>query len=117
MRHGQTGSNVRGVWSADTNLTDPLTEVGREQVLNTAKKLPKIDYIIVSPFSRTQETAHLVAEQIGLAKENIIVDPRIAEWHAGSEFDQKSFDYYFSVRNASPEIPAPRINLIKKVSS
>ncbi|MFC1801975.1 GNAT family N-acetyltransferase [Patescibacteria group bacterium] len=86
MRHGEAESNVLGVSS--TKLSDNhhnLTEKGREEASNTAESLKdkKIDLIFASPFLRTKQTAELVAENIGLKKEDIIFDERIMEVQTG----------------------------------
>ncbi len=103
MRHGQTNHNLEGVWSCDSHLPDPLTEEGKRQVEETAKSLAdkKIDLIICSPFPRTQQTAHEVAEALGIDKETIIADKRLGEWNIGKEYDQRPFADFFAVRNAS----------------
>ena len=103
MRHGQTGSNVENVWSIDSHTPDPLTDEGRAQVLASATQLHNIDLIIASPFPRTQETAKLVAETLGIDPTSIIADPRLGEWNVGSEFNGKPHDAYFVVRNASAD--------------
>ncbi|MHB1316490.1 MAG: class I tRNA ligase family protein [Minisyncoccota bacterium] len=102
MRHGQTEGNVKKIWSTDSEFVDPLTETGREQVHSSAKEITeKIDLIITSPFSRTQETTSLTAEILGIPVENIIVDPCIGEWNVGAEYNGKNIEEFFAVRNMS----------------
>lgn len=104
MRHGQTEGNVKQIWSTDSEFLDPLTETGREQVHNSAKKITeKIDFIIASPFPRTQETARLTAEILGIAPEHIITDPHIGEWNAGRDFNGKNTEDFFAIRNNSAD--------------
>lgn len=100
MRHGQTEANIKGLWDFGERTT-PLTEEGQQQVIATAQTLKgkKIDVIITSPYKRTLETATLVATQLGLNEEVIVVDEQIREWNAGAEFDKKSLDDYFEIRN------------------
>jgi isoleucyl-tRNA synthetase len=101
MRHGQTENNTKGLWSVDGHKVDPLTEVGRAQVKATAEKLKAegITHIVASPFPRTQETAKLVADELGISHTDIITDERLAEWHVASSFDGKPFMDYFTLRN------------------
>ena len=75
----------------------PLTKKGKEQAENSAEKLigQKIDLIFYSEFERTKETAFIVAEKLGLTKENIISDKRLIEIDCGI-FDGRSKDDYDS---------------------
>jgi isoleucyl-tRNA synthetase len=90
-RHGQAESNVLGIISADPNRPHHLTPLGKEQAEAVADKLlsEKIDLIYVSPFVRTQETAKIIAEKLGLDSSKIITDVRLHEVYAG-ELDGKS---------------------------
>jgi len=47
------------------------------------------------------QTATIVAETLGLSKENIVTDDRIGEWNIGSEFNGKSVEDFFAIRNKS----------------
>ena len=89
MRHGQSESNVAGVISANITNDDPVTEEGKQQALATAAELQNqnIDLIIVSPFMRTQQTAELVREQLGLPADAVVVDDRIREFDLADEFE------------------------------
>jgi isoleucyl-tRNA synthetase len=103
MRHGQTDHNVRQEWNADRKVPDPLTELGVSQVIEKAKSFDEdVDVIIVSPFSRTKETARIFSETKGTNVE-VIEDERIREWEVGQEFNNRSFKDYFEVRNASDD--------------
>jgi isoleucyl-tRNA synthetase len=104
MRHGEAQHNLTSVWSVIAGTNDLLTEKGKEQVLKSASALKeKIDYIIASPFNRGQETARIAAEALGIAPEQIIIDPRISEWNVGSEFDGQDMDGYFMLRNTATD--------------
>ncbi len=105
MRHGETEHNVKSIWSVDSDDRDPLTKEGEREVLESSKKLKenKIDIIIASPYPRTQETAQIVAENIGLSKEDIVTDKRLGEWNVGEEFDGKPIDGFFDIRNKSED--------------
>ncbi len=84
MRHGQAHSNVANVISPNEQAHDPLTSEGERQVREAAKKLSedlvgkKIDLIFASPFERTQQTAKIMAQEIGF-QGKIITDERLHE--------------------------------------
>lgn len=101
MRHGESKSNVAGVISANIKNEDPLTEKGREQVLASVAELQKqkIDMIIVSPFMRTQQTAELVREQLGLPSDAVYVDERIREFDLADELEGKRWHDDYAVAN------------------
>ena len=104
MRHGQTENNVKQIWSCDSDTPDILTDNGIAQVKASATLLAgeKIDLIISSPFSRTKETAELVAETIGYPVASIVIDNRLREWNVGTEYNGKPIEEYFEVRNTAP---------------
>ncbi len=96
MRHGQAQSNVIGKISTklSTESKDSLTEVGRAQVLQSAKELKAqgcVDIIIVSPFLRAQETASIVAKELSIPKDAVHTDVRLCEIDAG-ELDGVSYE-------------------------
>ena len=82
--------------SFKNQATDNLTAHGREEVLNKAEnelKNSNIDIIVSSPFTRTRETAEIVADTIGIPREEIIFDERLQEVNPGV-FDGKSWNEY-----------------------
>lgn len=103
IRHGQAHSNTTNTWDCGRDPENHLTELGQEQVTASAQSLKEknIDVIIASPFLRTQETAAIIAKELGLDTTAIITDDRLAEWNVGTEFDRKSLDYFFDIRNKS----------------
>ncbi|TSC68050.1 MAG: isoleucyl-tRNA synthetase [Parcubacteria group bacterium Gr01-1014_72] len=103
MRHGEADNNVEHIISSELSNPHHLTEVGKRQVREVCAKLKNkhIDLVFVSPFLRTQETAKIVAEEIGLSKGAFITDERIRELRTGA-YNLRSirdFTSYFS----SPE--------------
>jgi broad specificity phosphatase PhoE len=62
MRHAESTYNVLGLCNADPTLPVPLTDKGRSQAENAAKRLATaaIDLIIVSELPRARETAEIV---------------------------------------------------------
>ena len=107
MRHGESEANAQGERISAKNVEEnPLTPLGREQVLAKANKLKDdgVDVIITSPFLRTRETAELVAEKIGYDKSAIVVDPRIREIQTGDSEGMPWNEYIFDfVLGKQPE--------------
>ena len=95
IRHGESESNVLGIASVKAHNSDHVTENGKVEVIESAKKLSgeKIDLIVSSPFVRTKETAELLAEKIGYKKEKIEYDVRLGELNIGI-FDGKPWSEY-----------------------
>ncbi len=93
IRHGQSESNLTGAINADSKTKNPLTDLGKEQVSAEIAEIKdkKIDYIFVSPLQRTQETAHMIAAELGITADNIITDERLLERNPGSEWEGKTW--------------------------
>lgn len=84
MRHGEAESNKSGICSSWPEKTENhLTTEGRRQALQAAEKLASenIDFIYASDLTRTQETAAIIALQIGRGE--VINDVRLREIDAG----------------------------------
>ena len=81
MRHGEAENNIAKILSTKPENPHHLTEKGKGQVRAAAEilKKEKIDLIYVSPFVRTQESAEVVREVLGLKKEQVIIDKRLSE--------------------------------------
>lgn len=92
MRHAEAHSNLERVISTDVDdTTDTLTDRGREQVAAKRDELTAlgIDLIVVSPFTRTRETAAEVQKLLGLSDEQVVVDERLGELRAAQELQGK----------------------------
>lgn len=67
VRHGESELNAAGVRQGEDG---GLSEKGRAQVLETAKKFPKEkgrpQIIWSSPYERTRETAEIIAKELGI---------------------------------------------------
>ena len=67
VRHGETELNAEGIRQGPEGR---LSERGREQALETAKKFPKHkgrpQIIIASPYERARETAEIIAKELHL---------------------------------------------------
>ena len=84
LRHGHSTKNKGGsmediISSKLENDKYHLTEEGKKQVYEVVKKIKNlgVDVIISSPFLRTKETAHIVAEEL---EKKIHLDDRIMEF-------------------------------------
>lgn len=99
MRHGESESNVLGVISARNYDIHPLTDLGKEQALATAKNIKDkggVDYVFVSPLLRTRQTADIIVKELGLSAEQVIVDDRLREQDPG-DLEGGSWDNYHKV--------------------
>ncbi len=80
VRHGQSHFNVHfGATREDPGIVDPgLTDEGVRQAKTAGESLLAYDIrqIVASPYSRTLETAAIIAEQLGL---QVIVDSVVRE--------------------------------------
>ncbi len=98
IRHGQAESNVKDILSSNPENEHNLTEKGKKQVEESAKKISKNppDVIITSDILRTKQTAEIVAKACDISKDSIIKDPRLRELDFG-EMDLHSVDEYRSL--------------------
>ncbi len=96
MRHAQAESNLTEIINADPSVTNPLTEPGRTQAHAAAEELKDqgITRIIHSGMQRTQETAEIVAAQLGLPANAISVDERLTELQTGADLEGQSWHAY-----------------------
>lgn len=76
MRHGETDANLNKCIS-DAGETSPLNETGKQQAHKAGAQMKQegreFDIIIASPTERTQETARIVAEELGYAGEIVTI--------------------------------------------
>lgn len=93
LRHGESESNINGIINAQLGTENPLTETGRKQVTDSLSEIPSdIDYIFVSPIQRTQETAQIIKDHLGLSDDQYITDDRLTETNLGSEWEGKKWE-------------------------
>jgi len=85
VRHGQSEFNVRfAATGRDPGIEDaPLTELGKRQADAAGRRLKGAGFarIMVSPYTRALQTAHIINDHLGLP---IAVEQTIREWGAFS---------------------------------
>jgi 2,3-bisphosphoglycerate-dependent phosphoglycerate mutase len=81
MRHGEADNNVNRIL-VGRHIESHLTEIGRQQVRDTANYLKEIlvDKVFVSPVIRARETAEIVCDVINMDYE---IDERLYEIELG----------------------------------
>ncbi len=86
MRHGEAENNVKNIVTSDPNDGFHLTEQGRAQVRANAPRLKEagITRIYASPYTRTRESAEIIAREIGIDPSEIVYDARLGEFDFGS---------------------------------
>lgn len=100
MRHGQAEHNVAHIASTDPEASR-LTDEGKRQAKETAQKMRDSvpTKIYVSPFLRTRETAAVVAEELGISADRIVIDERLHEFSFG-DFNGKTIESFLAWRDA-----------------
>ncbi|OGJ09052.1 hypothetical protein A2356_01560 [Candidatus Nomurabacteria bacterium RIFOXYB1_FULL_39_16] len=94
MRHGVSIANAKNAESLKAGeANDALTEEGIKQVKTKAESLEKKpDIIISSSFTRTKQTAEIVAEFFDIQKDQIIINEELREAGAEKSPDENSED-------------------------
>jgi|SaaInlStandDraft_2_1057019.scaffolds.fasta_scaffold00354_22 broad specificity phosphatase PhoE len=94
VRHGQGEHNIGNFYNADMSHANyrisNLTDKGRKEALNAARKLDsfgyagKIDLVFVSPLPRTIQTAKIISSY-GIYDSSLeIIEPRLVEVKTGN---------------------------------
>ncbi len=112
MRHGEAENNVLKTWDTNVELNASLTTLGIEQVKKSAANFKeKIDVVISSPMSRTQQTAGLACRGIGFPTEKIIIEEKFKEWRISPTFATKEYaeavKYYLADYLSAPRREFP----------
>ena len=99
IRHAEAENNIIKELDATNEKKWPLTEKGRGQAKSAGASLSGkgIDLIYSSPLERTQETARIIASELGIPAEQIVTDERLKEIQVGT-FSGKSLDEFFAFR-------------------
>ena len=118
VRHGQSEWNAMGRWQGKAN--PPLTDLGKEQALIAAKKLPNFSILASSDLVRARETAEIFAKAHDKESNDILIEPQVQERDAGEfsgltrdEIDKK-FPGYLA-QNRWPSGWEPDDVLIKRL--
>ena len=118
VRHGQSEWNAMGRWQGKAN--PPLTDLGKEQALIAAKKLPNFSILASSDLVRARETAEIFAKAHDKDSNDILIEPQVQERDAGEfsgltrdEIDKK-FPGYLA-QNRWPSGWEPDDVLIKRL--
>ncbi|MFA4873454.1 MAG: class I tRNA ligase family protein [Patescibacteria group bacterium] len=108
MRHGRAVSNVNDICNGSVEISQsyPLVEEGIAQVRTTITTLKneKIDAIYSSDFLRTQQTAEMIAKELGVP---VLYDARIREYAVGVYEGKSTAEY-------NREFPSVRERFLKK---
>ncbi len=96
LRHGETKyqeENIPVIYSKEENPTIPLTGNGKEKIKKVAKELKtkSIDLIYSSPFKRAEQTASIIAEELGL---KVNFDKRLIDTDFGIFHGRPITEYY-----------------------
>lgn len=102
MRHGEAENNLQYIFDGTDEQKYPLTEKGRADAHQRGKELKAKDItrIFASPFTRTKETAEIIAGEIGIAPGEIIYDERLRELNFGSFDGQGKLEEYLAYRDS-----------------
>ena len=118
VRHGQSEWNAMGRRQGKAN--PPLTDLGKEQALLAAKKLPDFSILASSDLVRARETAEIFAKAHDKDSNDILIEPQVQERDAGEfsgltrdEIDKK-FPGYLA-QNRWPSGWEPDDVLIKRL--
>ena len=79
IRHGQSEWNASGRWQGHADTA--LSETGRRQAGHASEVLGTFDSVWASDLERAHETAHIIAELLGIGP--VQTDPRLRENDVG----------------------------------
>ena len=94
IRHGQAQSNVLKILTSYPEAQPmPLSDQGRKEVRKTAEELrgTHVDALFASPLTRTQETAALISEAVGVP---VTTEHRLRETDFGM-YNNTSYTKFF----------------------
>jgi isoleucyl-tRNA synthetase len=108
MRHGEADSNIKRIVSCDVSEAHGLTDLGKKQVTDGVQKIVenKITKIYSSPIRRARESAEIAADILGISRESIQYDPRIAEFNFG-DLNNGSYDSFIEYRSTQAKYATP----------
>lgn len=107
VRHGESVSNAERI---SQGPAAPLSELGKKQAEFIATRLSKlsIDAIIASPYTRTKETAEIIAQKINKPIEwsDLFVERRQPSELIGKSFDDPLRKTIFEISREAHDDPA-----------
>jgi 2,3-bisphosphoglycerate-dependent phosphoglycerate mutase len=96
VRHGQADANVVKVFGGHSEVL--LTSVGKNQAKKAGREarltLPTIDVIICSPLRRAQDTAAIIAKELGYPLGKIELNDLLIERSYGVLEGTRSHDFF-----------------------
>lgn len=97
MRHGESEKNVKDIISYRVDDNYHLTEKGKADVAQTAGFLKSkgITCVVASPLMRTQETAKVVCDVLGLKHSDIVTEERLKDYVNGPAFEGVSEELWW----------------------
>ncbi|MDB5237124.1 MAG: isoleucyl-tRNA synthetase, isoleucyl-tRNA synthetase [Parcubacteria group bacterium] len=101
MRHGESDHNIKSIATKnEATFPSSLTENGREQAAAGGAMLRDagITHIFASPLTRTQETAAIVAQTLGIDTSSIVTEDRLREFDFG-DFNGKPLNEFRKYRD------------------
>ena len=94
IRHGEAVHNVERIYNSDQENSEnyPLTERGKDQIREAARKLreeysiddTKVSKVFYSPLRRTKESADVLVQSLKIDENKMVVEPLIREIGMGS---------------------------------
>lgn len=112
IRHGETASNDENVYRGWSNAPEAqLSEDGRKAVHEAGTILRnlgyKIDGILCDDLDRTKETAKIMAEELGLTKDDIWTVPNLKPLNVGDFTGKPKHEYPLDeyLKNTKKKIP------------
>lgn len=94
IRHAESEAGAKGIM-AGSDLDSPLSDKGRQQAKEAGQYLKDkgIELMMVSPMSRTRETAKIIADEIGLSASKLIESELVMERDFGRYSGAPYADY------------------------
>lgn len=82
IRHGEADSNIKHILDSARDPNNHLTDHGKEQchAAGILAREKGVDLIIASPYIRTQETAHIIAEH---THAEVLTNDKLQEFNTG----------------------------------
>lgn len=101
VRHGQSEANEAGI-IADETPALTMQGVGQARSVGMALQDKGIKAVVCSPYLRARQTAQIIADQLGLTADHIIVINELRERGLGDKEGgpkDEASDWYFEADN------------------